>query len=186
MPSTPPARSLAVTVNIDIIGGLIGTGGLVTTIASYATGTVDGGEGTDLVGALAARSVTATASYGFGAIMNAENAGIDGTTVNNARPNNIAMVGSGIAGARMLTLDTAGPEWNDAAHLTLNAWDFGNSTQAPALRYADYDGDGDKYGCIDANSPTSTATVVIPLVVAAPGGPLTITCGVTLLPGQGR
>ena len=164
---------------LDIIGGLIGTGGLVTAIASY----VDGGAGSGFVGALAGRSVTTTASYGFGAIMNAENAGIDGP---DPRPEDIAMVGSGIAGARMLTLDTAGPEWNDADHFTLNAWDFGNSTQAPALRYADYDGDGDKYGCIDANSPTSTATVVIPSVVATPTGPMTITCGTTLLPEQVR
>ena len=166
----------------DIIGGLIGSGSRV--VASYATSTVDGGEGSDLAGILGGLGPgAAIASYGFGAIMNEESAGIDGTT---PRPNDIARVGSGIAGARMLTLDTAGPEWNDATELTLNAWDFGNSTQAPVLRYADYDGDGDKYGCIDASTPTSTATIVIPSVVATPTGPKTIICGTTLLPEQVR
>ena len=152
---------------------------VIVLLQSYATGTVDGGgEGGNFVGALG-NSIHATASYGFGTTSNGTPA-IDGP---DPRPNNIAMVGSGIEGARMLTLDTAGPEWNDAAQLTLNAWDFGNSTQAPALRYADYDGpDGDTYGCGNG----SNATIVIPNIVATPTGPMTITCGTTLLPGQGR
>ena len=40
------------------------------------------------------------------------------------------------------------------------------------------------YGCIDASNPTSTGTIVIPAVVASPGGPIPVTCGETLLPGQ--
>ena len=152
----------------DFIGGLIGNSSLGTIVASYATSTVNGGEGADFVGALAGRQVTATASYGFGSA-------IDATNTIGAPPT------MGAATAADLTIDNAGPEWNDADLLTLNAWDFGDSTQAPALRYADYDGDGDKYGCGDSN-----ATIVIPNIVATPTGPMTITCGSTLLPGQGR
>ena len=52
----------------------------------------------------------------------------------------------------------------------------------PALRYADYDGVADTYGCGNG----SMADIVIPSVVATPTGPMTITCGVTLLPEQER
>ena len=165
--------------NNDIVGGLIGNVGLATVVASYATATVDGGEGADAVGALGGFNLTATASYGFGTTANGT-AGIDGP---DPRPNDIARVGSGIAGARMLTLDTAGTQWNDATELTLDAWDFGTATQAPVLRYADYDGpDGDTYGCGNG----SNATIVIPSIVATPTGPKSIICGTTLLPEQGR
>ena len=168
--------------NLDFVGGLIGNG-LRTITASYATGSVDGGNSSSFAGALrglGGASVT-NFSYGFGTVTNNGSGGNDGT----AKPTVDGMVGSAtITMARQLTLTNAGAIWNDAANDTLNAWDFGDSSQPPALRYADYDGTGTDYGCIDASNPTSTGTIVIPAVVAAPGGPLTITCGDTLLPGQ--
>ena len=167
-------------VGNDFVGGLVG--GFIMSaniIASYATATADGGTDTDTVGSIGWDfAAMFTATYGFGAISNTDTVASDGTT---DRPEDIGAVGSGIAGVRMLTLDTAGPEWSDAAQSTLNAWDFGTNMQAPVLRYADYDGpDNDTYGCGDG----SNATIVIPSVVATPTGPMTITCGSTLLPEQ--
>ena len=174
----------------DIVGGLVGSGSGSTVVASYATGTVDGGEDTNFVGALGGRNVNATASYGFGTVTGG-GGGSDGS----ARTGGVAGVGSGIVGARTLTLDNAGAEWNQVNSIptipptpitTMDAWDFGTATQAPVLKYADYDGTEDTYGCIDATTPTSTATIVIPSVVATPTGPMRITCGTTPLPGQVR
>ena len=154
----------------NLIGGLIGNGSNTTVVASYATATIDGGEGIDIVGALGGFNVITTASYGFGSVT--------GETVNTIG----APPTMGAATAADLTVDTAGTQWNDATELTLDAWDFGTSTQAPALKYADYDGAGTNYGCGD----DSMADIVIPSVVATPTGPMTITCGTTLLPQQVR
>ena len=163
----------------DFVGGLMGgisAGDNI--IASYATGTADGGEGTDTVGALRGFTInTFTASYGFG-MRTGENPGIDGS----ARTGGVAAVGTGIVGARTLTSTNAGPEWDQASSNTMDAWDFGTAAQAPALKYADYDGTEDTYGCGD----NSNATIVIPSVVATPTGPMRITCGTTLLPEQVR
>ena len=173
--------------NNDNVGGL--GGGFITSriIASFANGTANGGADSDTTGSIAGiHGDITTATYGFG-MPTGETAGIDGTT---PRPAGIAAVGSGIAGARMLTLDTAGAQWNqvmitafrDTTVTTMNAWDFGTAAQAPALRYADYDGTEGTYGCGDG----SGADIVIPSVVATPTGPMTITCGTTLLPEQVR
>ena len=173
----------------DRIGGWGGSIAFYHIIASYASGAVDGGANNDalgsLVGALFGGSRTAT--YGFGSATG-ETAGIDNS---DPRPAGVAFVGSGINGARMLTLDSAGEQWNQVVITnsntttitTMDVWDFGDNTQAPALRYADYDGpNNDTYGCGNG----SMADIVIPSVVATPTGPMTITCGVTLLPEQER
>ena len=172
----------------DNVGGLGGGFGFTYIFASYATGTADGNEDTDSVGSLAGGIIGGSriATYGFGTIMNVDNAGIDGT----ARTGGVAGVGTGIAGARTLTLANAGPQWNQViitdsittTITTMDAWDFGTSDQAPALRYADYDGPHNTYGC----GNDSMADIIIPSVVATPTGPMTITCGVTLLPEQER
>ncbi len=78
----------------------------------------------------------------------------------------------GVTSATALAATNAGAEWNDAASATLGAWDFGDNTQTPALRYADYDGPGDMYHC-----------EMFPDTLPD-GSPLI--CGTTLLPGQGR
>ena len=175
--------------NSNIVGGLLGfVSNSDTFIASYATGTADGGGGSGFVGALAGRNAgTSTASYGFGTVTGGTG-GSDGT----ARTGGVAGVGDGIVGARTLTLDNAGVQWNQVDTTanppvtTMDAWDFGTTAQAPVLKYADYDGTEDTYGCIDATTPTSTATIVIPSIVATPTGPMRITCGTTHLPEQVR
>ena len=145
-----------------------------TITASYATGVADGGTGTDLAFALygnrpAVTGTGLTASYGFGTPVNVGNAG---------GSNGIAHP-AGVTAASGLTADNAGMQWNQASSDTMDAWDFGTTAQAPALRYADYDGAGNDYSC--GNDAVLNG---IPTVVAAPSGPLTITCGSTLLPGQ--
>ena len=72
-----------------------------------------------------------------------------------------------VISATDLTVNNAGSKWNIAAEQTLGAWDFGTSTQAPALKYADYDGDGTEFSCGDGPNDTFT----------------TAECG-TLIPGQ--
>ena len=172
----------------DNVGGLEGSFIGINFIASYATATADGGADDDTVGSIGVNAGTGIfiATYGFGTATG-ENAGLDNS---DPRPAGVAAVGSGIDGARMLTLDTAGEQWNQAVITdsptttitTMDAWDFGTNTQAPALRYADYDGAADTYGC----GNDSMADIVIPSVVATPTGPMTITCGTTLLPEQER
>ena len=121
------------------LGGLVGwmSGGSVT--ASWAGGAIDAGTGGGsragaLVGSLTSGSVAD--SWGFGAVAGGGLPGaIDGS---GARP-------GGAASAGRLTMGSgAGTDvpasWSDAAAGTLGAWDLGTASQAPALRYADYDG----------------------------------------------
>ena len=144
--------------DFDSVGGLVGYQEESSTItASYATGAADGGDGSDdSVGRLVGYQEEGLimASYGFGGVMDGEVKGLDGSP----QPD-------GVSTAAQLTADNAGPAWNDAGSNTLGAWDFGTETQIPALQYADYDGDGDVFGC----APN-------------PGFPANV-CG-TLLPGQ--
>ena len=145
-------------VGDDLVGGLAGSNYSRATItASFATGTTDGGDGTrDNVGALAGSNQGRTiASYAFVIESNGEIGGHDGT----AKPD-------GVDSASGLTATNAGSEWNDASQKTKNAWDFGNNSQPPVLRYADYDGSGGTDYC--TMFPVGTI------------------CGSTLLPGQGR
>ena len=58
------------------------------------------------------------------------------------------LMGSGAAKANTLTKPLGGEntdaaaEWDQTASNTKDAWDFGDNMQAPALKYADYDGTG--------------------------------------------
>ena len=151
--------------NGDFVGGLVGDNGAVVR-ASYAAGNADGGAGSsDLAGKLIGlqnSGATHPQSYGFGGTSN----GIGGTSGTN--------LPSGVSSANNLTGNSsdattyAGDAWNSASDNTLGAWDFGDATQAPALKYADYDGvAGTDYSCGDDPSDTFT----------------TAECG-TLIPGQ--
>ena len=172
----------------DLVGGLVGdnsSAGVI--IASYATAAADGGTGSgDTVGSLVGRNSfsffgttltgTITASYGFGTTDNVDTAGESGTDLP-----------SGVTTAAQLTVPSiaaataVAAAWNQASSNTAGAWYFGTTAQAPALRYADYDGDGDTYGC----GSDSMATIVIPdSVPNGMGGTIDIECGTTLLPGQ--
>ena len=128
-------------VDDDSVGGLVGwqDGGAIT--ASYATGRVDGGAGdSDDVGGLVglmSGGGTLTASYSFGTKEGGEQAGIDSEPTTNTATRATALT-AGTAG----TNTNVGDEWNAAASGTLNAWNFGDGNQPPALLYNDYDGTG--------------------------------------------
>ena len=49
--------------------------------------------------------------------------------------------------AAQLTAANAGSSWNDAGSNILGAWDFGTDDLLPALKYADYDGEGTAFSC---------------------------------------
>ncbi len=163
----------------DQVGGLIGfyfsaTGLNSRITASYATGDVDGGDGGfDDAGSLIGRHMQGNIndlveeSYGFGSISGREG-GMIGFPPFGMDP--VGEPPTGVDAATELTADNAGARWNSAASDTMNAWDFGTAAQTPALRYADYDGDGTDYSC-DMFPDT------------LPDGS-SIVCGTTLIPGQ--
>ena len=119
--------------NTDTVGGLVAfqNGGSIT--ASYATGNADGGDGVgDTVGGLVGLQQgggSISASYSFGSAIG-EVAGSDGTPMP-----------TGVTSAAGLTAANVGSSWNSANDGTLGAWDFGDSSQPPALVFNDYDGD---------------------------------------------
>ena len=176
----------------DNVGGLVGTHNSPIS-ASYAVGNSDGGAGTaDRVGSLIGfrdGTFTSTTSYGFGTSANGE---ITGEDDSGDRPSAASVAtGTGRTGAALLlapdpsdSTNTAVPAtWNDADHNTLDAWDFGGTSDLPALHYADYDGDGTEYGCGGTSGTIATIPNTVP---DGAGGTMTVNCGVTLLPGQGR
>ena len=169
--------------NTDNVGGLIGRHNGFLIRASYATGIADGGvvgDTDDRAYALygfrtSGLGTGITDSYGFGVpVNNNDTGGSNGTD-----PPTVD--GTAITMTEQLTLANAGTTWNSAADDTLHAWDFGDNTEPPALRYADYDDAGNDYHC--GNDSIFDG---IPTVAASPSGPLTVVCGQTLLPGQGR
>ena len=146
----------------DDVGGLVGSqysGGSIT--SSYATGNPNGGEGVnDLVGGLVGSKDggTITSSYGFGTVVNGETLNTHG-----ASP-------SGVTSASGLTQDNSGGS-SDANKWSNDAWDFGTSSQAPALKYVD-----------SLNSGSTTAYTCTSNTAFLPS--IDITCSTTLLPKQ--
>ena len=126
------------TGNMDNVGGLVGWNTNNTTItASYASGNADGGNGSnDRVGRLVGlhENGTITESYAFGTSSNGEITGHNGSL-------------APVASTYGLTLANAGTSWNSATGGTAGAWNFGTSSQNPALVYADYDGGGTTHAC---------------------------------------
>ena len=151
----------------DQIGGLIGgQSSSSSTVGSYASGNVySDGDNEDLAGRLFgfdSVSSSFTESYGFGTVENFS-AGTHGTDY----PSEVSDA-TDLAGDSDDAATYAGDTWNSAAEQTLNAWDFGTSTQPPALKYADYDGPaGTAYSCGDGSNDTFSTAL----------------CG-TLIPGQ--
>ena len=123
----------------DRVGGLVGYQGDPGTVtASYATGDVDGGDGdNDSAGALLGRAATHAASYGFGSSTGGETGTL---TVDRSQDTAATRAVALTAGAAAVDNTNAGVAWNVATRGTLNAWDFGDSNQPPALLYNDYDG----------------------------------------------
>ena len=179
----------------DNVGGLVGSNTSAQIIASYATGNASGGEGAgDVVGGLLGLNSaggTIIASYATG--------DADGETANGLVGFNFGKAtesyhfgmptqsGQTVTAAATLQItdssDTAsdtyaGAAWNSTDDDTADAWDFGTTSQAPALRYADYDGADTDYTC-DMFPDT------------IPGTTMTLECDTTtdtytLLPGQER
>ena len=186
--------------NDDIVGGLVGDNSFFgNIIASYATTAADGGSGSDdTVGNLVGRNTdtdfalsgTITASYGFGATDNVGTAGLSQGPDGRPTDSTVDSTSESTGAALLLapnpsdsTNTAVAAVWNQTSSNTAGAWDFGSTSNIPALHYADYDGDGDTYGCGSA----STATIVIPdSIPNGMGGTIDIECGTTLLPGQGR
>ena len=163
----------------DSVGGLVGfmLRGTNTILASYATGAANGGAGSDHVNALvgfgAAGINTITHSYGFGSGMR-EGARVESTI----HPSGLS--GMGAAKANTLTAPgggttSAAAEWDQAVSKTKDAWDFGTNSQAPALKYADYDGAG-----------ASSVDYCALFPAKIPGTNTDLECGTSLLPDQGR
>ena len=181
----------------DYVGGLVGYmfNGINSIIASYATGAANGGAKSDYVGALVGyvgsgnNSITASYATGdangdggsdnVGALVGEVNTSGTNTITHsyafgnaiNGRDNGDGDPPTGVTSATNLTAMNAGVSWNDVTQRTLGAWDFGTTSQAPALKYADYDGSGGTDYCD-----------LFPDKI--PGTDTTLVCGTSLLPGQ--
>ena len=154
----------------DKVGGLVGHhDGEGVIVSSYAESAPDGGAGTDdggrLVG-LKSSSATITESYGFGTPQNNEN-----TESSGAPPNDISEASDLISGEVSSESNAAGETWSE------NAWDFGDDTEAPRLKYVDnFAHKEEDLTTIEGEYICSTEKAFLP--------PIEITCGETLLPGQ--
>ena len=137
------------------------------------TGDPDGEEGAnDSIGGLVGyqNDGSITSSYGFGTVSLANGEFID---TSGAPP-------SDVTSASGLTQTNSGD--SDTNKWSTDAWDFGTSSQAPALKYVDnYElGDHDS----DDTTPDTYAYTCTPKTVFLPS--IDITCSTTLLPNQGR
>ena len=139
----------------DNVGGLVGSQIYGNITGSYAIGAVNGGTGNyDRVGGLVGQSNgIITGSYGFGIA--------SGRTINSdgSPPLSISNIGTATERAAKLMLANVGMSWNADSKNTLGAWNFGTDSQVPALKYADYDGTGNKYYC-DNVTPPATGTPI--------------------------
>ena len=161
------------------VGGLVGhnnSGGRIQ--ATYATGNVNGGAGDkDIAGSLVGwnqRSVSA--SYGFGTATG-ERDGDKGTALPRRQDGTSITSASQLGSERTVTTGDAGTTawWNSVTSPDedINVWDFGTSSELPALVYVDYDGAGSTYASCDDNNGGYPDTV--------PATTLTLICGRTLI-----
>ena len=167
--------------NNERVGGLLGLLNVLSTdfvglVASYATGNVNGeGGSTDNVGALVGAQGTGSlvASFGFGTTMNGRDHSF-GTSITNSAwtpQTALALTLAIVNDPNDVSGNPDDNKWDSASDSTKGAWDFGTSSQIPALKYADYDGTGTMFHCDSdaANAPT--------------GAILIANCG-ELIPGQ--
>ena len=176
----------------DSVGGLVGINHDGSIAASYAIGNATGDAGNfdnvgSVLGDLNSETITATYSIGDatdnegnqGGVIGRSSGGTGSANYGFGDPRDVALTITVDATGLQATDSTgttsyAGSVWNSASDNTLNAWDFGDNTQNPALRYADYDGDdGEAYSC-----------AMFPDTVPGSDPPIAIVCGETLLPGQ--
>ena len=168
-------------VNGYAAGGLVGEIGTfinseATIRASYATGSVDGSYAGGLVGRIDAGGII-TASYATGRVDGSREGGLvgdneRGTVTNSYWDTRTSGQGSGSPGSGRTTSQLQSPtsysgiygSWNvdiDEDNTNDNPWNFGTSSQYPALR-ANMDGDDDatweEFGYQLRSGPTLTAT----------------------------
>ena len=124
----------------DLVGGLVGYNKSGSTItASYATGNADGGDGGgDLVGGLVGGNSgsTITASYAFGTVAGSEVTTltlftITLTTHDGTPPMDVTSLTLTVANS---ATEASGNRWSTTF------WNFGTTSENPALVYNDYDG----------------------------------------------
>ena len=159
--------------NTDSAGGLAGNINSTYVRNSYATGNVDGGAGTgDDAGGLLTYLVNNSpndneTSYGFGT--RTGGSGSD-REIHNSSDANTAVVTSPEIMTRANSSTNSSNRWSETI------WDFGTVSQIPALKFADYDGNGTAVSCDDF--PAKIPGTDIDLVCA--------TSSVTgsLIPGQ--
>ena len=161
-------------------GGLVGTIATpfqeATIRASYATGSVDGSTAGGLVGHVYDEGMI-TASYATGRVAGRSSGGLvgrneRGTVTNSYWDTRTSGQGSGSPGSGRTTSQLQSPRsysgiygsWNvdlDEDNVNDNPWNFGTSSQYPALK-ADMDGDDDatwqEFGYQLRSGPTLTAT----------------------------
>ena len=161
-------------------GGLVGTIATpraeATIRASYATGSVDGGTAGGLVGRVYDEGII-TASYATGRVAGSRTGGLvgrneRGTVTNSYWDTSTSGHTSGSPGSGRTTSQLQSPRsysgiygsWNvdiDEDNINDNPWDFGTSSEYPALK-ADMDGDDDatweEFGYQLRSGPTLTAT----------------------------
>ena len=167
----------------SLVGGLVGTigppfGEEATIRASYATGSVDGGTAGGLVGKLSYGGII-TASYATGRVPSGRNRGglvgrrnQPGTVTNSYWDTSTSGHTSGSPGSGRTTSQLQSPggysgiygSWNvdiDEDNMNDSPWDFGTSSEYPALR-ADMNRDDDptweEFGYQLRSGPTLTAT----------------------------
>ena len=161
-------------------GGLVGTVATpraeATIRASYATGSVDGGTAGGLVGRVYDEG-TITASYATGRVAGSRTGGLvgrneRGTVTNSYWDTRTSGQGSGSPGSGRTTAQLQSPRSYSGIYASWNVdlegdgsnddpWDFGTSSEYPALR-ADMDGDDgatwEEFGYQLRTGPTLTAT----------------------------
>ena len=164
-------------------GGLVGTIATpraeATIRASYATGSVDGGTAGGLVGRVYDEGII-TASYATGRVAGSRTGGLvgrneRGTVTNSYWDTSTSGHTSGSPGSGRTTSQLQSPRsysgiygsWNvdiDEDNINDNPWDFGTSSEYPALK-ADMDGDDDatweEFGYQLRSGPTLTATATM-------------------------
>ena len=150
--------------NSERIGALVGLNSGGTILASYATGDADAGSGSgDVVGSLIGdhSSGTVTASWGFGNASNGDTSNPRSSGNPNDRPSGASSASLLTFSATPITTTDVPVSWNAAISATLNAWDFGDNTQDPALIYNDYDSSSGAFHCASdaVNAPDGSILI---------------------------
>ena len=161
----------------DSVGGLVGLSNSSIT-ASYATGNVDAEGGVfDLAGSLLGQDSggSITASYGFGIVTNEEFPGSAGSTLPTLQDTTPISSATQLGASQTTDTGNAGTSWNNATNNTLGAWDFGMTTENPALVYNDYDGTATVYALCTSDNGGFPDTI--------PGTTTMLDCGTTLVGG---